>query len=352
MVPRIEDRYRLRPAFAALLRTVEGGGELGNLATLKSVNILFSRYITSRRDKFFDVRNMKIVMVEGDPLQQVFNLKAFHTSQANALVRNQLIIPLPSRFNTSPVYRPTVLSQPTPSIGPRITSPPTLVIPSGNRARHSEETDDDDSSMSSDFTEYDPDCSSAEDRSAVTHGPCIKVASSTDSDLDVDHVATPISFNISDNAYWAEEEGGENDMAEPGSDSDSPRSGPRSGHYRCTVCRAPSKMPSYCLMCFHRKQAWVPARRKVRAGKLKGKGSGRASSSVTADTSFCPSSAAAPKSQSCKICYNRLGNTAFLHGKLAHLVSCDQCAKRTWDKQAACPVCRRTVDRLVRVVQC
>jgi hypothetical protein len=43
-------------------------------------NIL-SKYIMANKDKFFDLRNIRIALVENDPLGEAFGVKAFARSQ-------------------------------------------------------------------------------------------------------------------------------------------------------------------------------------------------------------------------------------------------------------------------------
>ena len=50
-----------------------------------------SAYILSRKRKFFDERNIKVAMVENDPLGEAFDVRAFHRTQVTSLLRAQLI---------------------------------------------------------------------------------------------------------------------------------------------------------------------------------------------------------------------------------------------------------------------
>ncbi len=40
-----------------------------------------SHYILSRKEKFFDDRNIKVALCEGDPLGNAFGVRAFHRTQ-------------------------------------------------------------------------------------------------------------------------------------------------------------------------------------------------------------------------------------------------------------------------------
>ena len=75
-----------------------------NFAILQITSLL-SKYILSRKNEIFDTRNIKLALVEGDPLGKAFGVTAFHRCQVNALLRTQLIpvhpdIPL-DQFSTS-----------------------------------------------------------------------------------------------------------------------------------------------------------------------------------------------------------------------------------------------------------
>lgn len=53
---------------------------------------MLSKYLLSKKEIFFDDRNVKIAMIAYDPLAHVFQVNAFHKSQMHALLRKQLTI--------------------------------------------------------------------------------------------------------------------------------------------------------------------------------------------------------------------------------------------------------------------
>jgi E3 ubiquitin-protein ligase Mdm2 len=53
----------------------------------------------------------------------------------------------------------------------------------------------------------------------------------------------------------------------------------------------------------------------------------------------------------CMFCDIRPKNATFIHGRLGHQVCCYPCAKKCWKKQPTCPVCKRTVERIVKIIQ-
>jgi len=52
----------------------------------------------------------------------------------------------------------------------------------------------------------------------------------------------------------------------------------------------------------------------------------------------------------CMFCCSRQKNASLIHGKLGHLVSCYPCAKKLWKEQARCPVCRRKIEKIVKII--
>ena len=61
-----------------------------NFALFQITSIL-SKYILSKKNAIFDTRNIKLALVENDPLGKAFGVTAFHRCQVNALLRTQLI---------------------------------------------------------------------------------------------------------------------------------------------------------------------------------------------------------------------------------------------------------------------
>ncbi|XP_071038461.1 E3 ubiquitin-protein ligase Mdm2 isoform X2 [Parasteatoda tepidariorum] len=52
-------------------------------------------------------------------------------------------------------------------------------------------------------------------------------------------------------------------------------------------------------------------------------------------------------SKLCLLCCSRPANASIIHGKYAHQISCYRCAKKLQHENKRCPVCRRTIDRVV-----
>jgi len=53
----------------------------------------------------------------------------------------------------------------------------------------------------------------------------------------------------------------------------------------------------------------------------------------------------------CLFCVTRKKNASLVHGRIGHQVCCYPCAKKLWRKKAECPVCRRTVERIIKLIQ-
>ena len=53
--------------------------------------VLISKYILARKDEIFDARNIKVTLVETDPIGAALGVKSFHRCQIYTLVRSQLI---------------------------------------------------------------------------------------------------------------------------------------------------------------------------------------------------------------------------------------------------------------------
>ena len=55
-------------------------------------------------------------------------------------------------------------------------------------------------------------------------------------------------------------------------------------------------------------------------------------------------------SQLCLLCCHRTKNASLVHGRIGHQVCCYSCAKKLWKKRADCPVCRRKVERVIKII--
>ncbi len=81
--PRIapDTKFRVRQAFLAVLYTTPGATIGQQVFTYNELCKLLSRYILNRKDTFFDDRNVKVCICEGDFLGTAFGVRAFHRNQ-------------------------------------------------------------------------------------------------------------------------------------------------------------------------------------------------------------------------------------------------------------------------------
>ena len=84
-------KFGLQPDFIPILRTVEGCDQTKTIFSYKEILELLSRYICSKRETIVDPRNVKMALVENDPLGKVFKVKAFHRCQVLTLLDQQLV---------------------------------------------------------------------------------------------------------------------------------------------------------------------------------------------------------------------------------------------------------------------
>ena len=77
---------------------------------------LLSAYILSKKHLIFDKRNIKLALVENDPLGKAFGVTAFHRCQVNALLRTQLVPVHPDQCSVDQVST-TTTSSPSLSVG-------------------------------------------------------------------------------------------------------------------------------------------------------------------------------------------------------------------------------------------
>ena len=83
--------YTLKEKFLNVVRSIPGTDKAKTVFTQKEVTSLVSKYILSRKDTMFDPRNIKLALVNKDPIGDAFGVMAFHRCQINNLIRAQLI---------------------------------------------------------------------------------------------------------------------------------------------------------------------------------------------------------------------------------------------------------------------
>ena len=126
-------------------------------------------------------------------------------------------------------------------------------------------------------------------------------------------------------------------------------------HHPCNSCKNLKKpIPKRvcvknfsCTECWQRKRDWLPRRPKQKSTTIKIK---QTTTEQKMSCSYEISKDPANCAQLCSICYLRPQNANFVHGKTAHQLSCYQCARKVWKIQPKCPICRRQVDRIVKIL--
>ena len=87
-------RFSVKPKLLSVIRIVPETDQTKSIFTYKEVMVLISKYILARKDEIFDARNIKVALVETDPIGAALGVKSFHRCQINNLIRSQLTIPL------------------------------------------------------------------------------------------------------------------------------------------------------------------------------------------------------------------------------------------------------------------
>ena len=93
---------------------------------------LLSAYILSKKHLIFDKRNIKLALVENDPLGKAFGVTAFHRCQVNALLRTQLIPVHPDQCLVDQVSTTTTSSPSSLSVSTSEQSAPVVPAPASS----------------------------------------------------------------------------------------------------------------------------------------------------------------------------------------------------------------------------
>ena len=103
----VEGRYWVRLPLLKVFSKVSGVNPKQVIYMYRDCTSTLSRYILDNKDKFFDIRNIKVAHVEGDLLGDAFDVKVFHRTQVTTLLRRQLV-PVEENFifNTRTVRPP------------------------------------------------------------------------------------------------------------------------------------------------------------------------------------------------------------------------------------------------------
>ena len=117
---------------------------------------------------------------------------------------------------------------------------------------------------------------------------------------------------------------------------------------QCLYCGVSIQNGSvFCNHCWERRRHWVPRRpvnfknkkRASKKGKCRGEVIDLADDSTKTGKDLC------------KFCYMEPMNAVFIHGRNSHLVGCYTCSRQWWSKNSTCPVCRRDVLQVIKIIQ-
>ena len=73
--------FRLQPTFLKVLTQIGNCDETKEIFSYSEILNMFSRYVVERSHTLVDLRNPKVLLLENDPLKDVFKVKAFHRCQ-------------------------------------------------------------------------------------------------------------------------------------------------------------------------------------------------------------------------------------------------------------------------------
>jgi len=77
----LDTKFGLQPDFLQVVKSVEGADQTKSTFSVTEVLKLLSKYIISKRTTIVDPRNLKLALVENDPLGKAFKVAAFHRCQ-------------------------------------------------------------------------------------------------------------------------------------------------------------------------------------------------------------------------------------------------------------------------------
>lgn len=297
----IEGSYKVKPAFLKVLRTVDGVDQTQTIFPYREVANLLSKYIMKNKEKFFDLRNIRVALVEGDLLGKAFGVKVFARSQVTALMRAQL----------SPVDGPDPEPE-TDGDGNQDSSEPmdtggvTNDDDDGDAYRRAFEID-----SSSDASDLD----SSNDDSDVYlryNGPVDKLLIEKEVDAD---------------SEWDQED----EEKQPSRWAPIVKT--------CIKCKNQiNNALRFCTSCWIFKKSTTA----FRSGKMRRKTrTKQVSSDHDGSNSHLNESA-----DLCVVCCIRTKDSCFIHGQTSHQVCCYPCAKKIFNDRRNCPVCRRRVEKI------
>ena len=89
--PEKEARFLLKDRLLHFFRNNTAVDQDKTIFSFGEICVLLSTYIIGNKQRLFDMRNIKLCICKGDPLEQALNVDYFHRSQVVRLLRGQII---------------------------------------------------------------------------------------------------------------------------------------------------------------------------------------------------------------------------------------------------------------------
>ena len=359
-----QDRFYVKKEFLEVMRTLPDVDLQQQSFTFEEITDLFSKYMLSKQDELFDVRNIKVALIQDDPLAAAFGMKSFHRCQVNILLRAQLIPATPSP-TTPHVERDTTAITPSAS---QITDHNTEEVHGDVPDHHSEYTND-----------------TEDETSRPKHAMGEGSLSSGDTDDHMDVMSEQsVETTLIDNGYFGDNE---NVVMSEQQDESTLKDQPKDHkqQVKCAACKELTPNIKFknllCTWCWRLRKQWLPYRKKRRINASSYRRKRRENRRSSNDRTLIQSLPASPTNSQtaslpasstpitdsqlttqeqedkqtnsvllCGMCCHTPRDTGFVHGTSAHLYACYQCAKKAWKLSPKCPICRRKVSRIIRII--
>ena len=196
--------------------------------------------------------------------------------------------------------------------------------------------------------EYEPITDSEDERPPQAGGESAETMTKSDSDSDFDLTfinKTNLSKNneIEISNYYgdvSDDDTKHNDWGvQPNNDSSTKKIAVPCN--TCKTCESKSQF-RYCKSCWKTRKEWIGSHKR----KLKNRNKNPVNKSEEPTEIITVQE----ESKLCILCRSKPKDTIFVHNKMGHQVSCYPCAKKLWKKRKDCPICRRTVEKIVKVL--
>jgi E3 ubiquitin-protein ligase Mdm2 len=448
----INARFELKQDFRTLLSSLPNFKSNQKLFAYAEITKFLSLYILSKKELFFDARNIKVALIKDDPLSKVFQVDSFHRCQVTNLLRRQIIYVGAHSESSHNSQGPNIIQvpaldfkiSPPASVGAENVTPVASVsaenstnAPTRQRKRSCSDNEQPTKrfrplaalmleivqsckstevealencqaifSESDEESEYDPEYSDSpvkyteesysEDESAVEYDMDSTEEQnyrppqagggnnkSSDEDSELECQKTPIQVEESDgeSLNWADNEDNipivkQKTPIENKSTQKTPIENksiasvscatPATfpfliGYQKCLGCKDILTKNPYCHSCWKMKKDWLPDRPKPRSKKTsRRKRTEQRDKRIKSDTlngsnqiedNNPIATKASVITSLCMLCCTNPRDASLIHGQIGHQLCCYPCAKKLWKEQARCPVCRRKVEKIVKLIQ-